>query len=231
MLALCFCVCMSCGCQEVRGESPLGATGRPNAPSAVPRASCRSFSFQFTATLAALQLRAPTVQRSHLLTDLATPEVTRGITPVTAVTGPPVETPAPWEYPTAVWALLPWSGRPVTPHCSMRRPGAGGRSCTSPFEPPVRGQYVHYQADTTCHIALTVTSRLPLPHTQAIRRPLPMSYHRRCEHHMDVIQHIHPSHTRSSSITPHSHSLLTRSRVMPQPKNLRVTVQTRPPQQ
>ena len=29
----------------------------------------------------------------------------------------------------------------MTPHCSMRRPGAGGRSFTSPFEPRVRGQY------------------------------------------------------------------------------------------
>ena len=33
---------------------------------------------------------------------------------MTAVTGPPAETPVPWEYPTGVWALLPWAGRPMT---------------------------------------------------------------------------------------------------------------------
>ena len=108
---------------------------------AVPRTGRQSFPIQFAATPAASQLRAPAVQPSHLPADSATPGVTRGMTPVTAVTGPPVETPVPWEYPTGVWALLPWSGRPMTPHCGMRRPGAGGRSFTSPFEPRVRGQY------------------------------------------------------------------------------------------
>ena len=58
-----------------------------------------------------------------------------------------------------------------------------------------------------------------------------MSCYRRCAQQMDVSKHIHPSHTRSSSITPDSHNLLTRSTVMPQPKNPRVTVQSRPPQQ
>ena len=94
---------------------------------------------------------------------------------MTAVTGPPVETPVPWEYPTGVWALLPWSGRPVTPHCSMWRPGAGGRSITSPVDPVYGGSAAHYQAGTTCHIALAVILRLPLPHTQATRISLPMS--------------------------------------------------------
>ena len=37
--------------------------------------------------------------------------------------------------------------------------------------------------------------------------------------HMDGSKHVHPTHTRSSSITPASHGLLTRSTVMPQPKN------------
>ena len=82
---------------------------------------------------------AAALSRFHA--DSTTLGVTRGITLVTAVTGPPVETPVSWEYPTGVWALLPLSGRPVTPHCSMRQPGAGGRSTTSPIEPRVRGKY------------------------------------------------------------------------------------------
>ena len=57
------------------------------------------------------------------------------------VAGPPLDTPVPWEYPIGVWALLPWSGRPMTPHFSMWRPGAGGRSLTSPDEPCVRRRY------------------------------------------------------------------------------------------
>ena len=64
------------------------------------------------------------VARPHA--DPSTLGVTRGTTFVTAVTRPPVETPVSWEYPTGVWALLPWLGRPMTPHWCMRRPGAGG---------------------------------------------------------------------------------------------------------
>ena len=51
--------------------------------------------------------------------------VSRVTTLVTAITGPPVETQVSWEYPTGVWALLPRSGRPMTPYCCMWRPGAG----------------------------------------------------------------------------------------------------------
>ena len=168
---------------------------------------------------------------SPLLADSATPGVTQGNTPVTAVTGPPAETPVPWEYPTGVWALLPWSGRPMIPHCSMRRPGAGGVASHLHLNLVCGGSTAQYEAGTTCHIALAFTLRLPLPHNQAMRRPLPLSCYRRCAQHMDVSKHIHPSHTRSSIITIDSHSLLTRSTVMPQPKNPRVTIQSRPPQQ
>ena len=57
-------------------------------------------------------------------TDPLTLGVTQVTTLVTAITGPPVETPVSWKYPTGVWALLPWSGRPMTPHCCMWPPGA-----------------------------------------------------------------------------------------------------------
>ena len=97
---------------------------------------------------------------------------------------------------------------------------------------PVYGRTAaHYPAGTTCHIALAVILRLPLPHTQATRISLPMSRYRRLARQRDGAKHAHSSHTGSSSITPDSHRLLTRSPVMPQAKNPRVTVQSRPPQQ
>ena len=96
---------------------------------------------RFPSNLLQRRWRCGSFLPSCVLADSATPGVTQGITLVAAVTGPPVETPVPWEYPTEVLALLPWSGRPMTSHYSMRRPGASGRSFTSPFEPPVRGQY------------------------------------------------------------------------------------------
>ena len=168
---------------------------------------------------------------SCVLADCVTPGVTQGNTPLTAVTGSPVETPVPWEYPTQVGDLSLWSRRPMTmSHCSMPRPGAVGEASHLHFNLVYRGSMAHCQAGTTCHIAFAVTFRLPLPHTQAMRKPLPMSGYHRCAQHMDISKPIHPSHTRSRSITPDSHNLLTRTTVMPQPKNPRVTVQCRPPQ-
>ena len=89
----------------------------------------------------------------------------------------------------------------------------------------------HCQAGTTCHIALAVIRRLPSPHTQAVRTPLPMSHHRRCVQHRDGGKRTHTSHTLSSCITLGSHCFLTTPSVMPQPKNPRVTIQSCPPQQ
>ena len=61
--------------------------------------------------------------------------------PRDCVTGPPLETPVPWEYPTGVWALLPWTRQPMTPHFCMQSPGAGGRSHTSSAELRMRRRY------------------------------------------------------------------------------------------
>ena len=93
------------------------------------------------------------------------------------------------------------------------------------------GSTAHYQAGTTCHIALGVTHRLPLPHTQAGRRSLLKSHHRRCAYQMDNTRFVHHPHIRLHRITPNARSLPTWSPVMPQPKNPRVTVHSRPLQQ
>ena len=53
---------------------------------------------------------------------------------MSAVTGPLLEIPVPWEYPIGVWAFVPWLGRPMTPHFCNRQPGECGRSHTSSFE-------------------------------------------------------------------------------------------------
>ena len=57
-----------------------------------------------------------------------------------AVARSPVQTLVSWEYPEGVWALLPWSGRPMTPHYCNWQPRAGGRSYT-PFQPRMRRWY------------------------------------------------------------------------------------------
>ena len=121
-----------------------------------------------------------------------TPGVSRATTPNTSVAGPPVETPVPWEYPTGVWALLPWSGRPMTPHCCMRRPGAGGlkHPCLTLMH---GGSTAHQQAGTTCHITLAVIRRLPVPHNQAMKALLYRRYPLRCVQRRDGSRCTHNS--------------------------------------
>ena len=89
----------------------------------------------------------------------------------------------------------------------------------------------HHQAGTTCHIALAVIRRLPLPHTQAMRALLLRCYPRRCVQHRDGGKRTHISHTLSSCMTPGPRRAFTISSVMPQPKNPRVAFQSCPPQQ
>ena len=119
---------------------------------------------------------------------------------MTDVTGPPVETQGPCECPTNVWALLPESGRPVTLDFSMRDPGHAGEALRLWLNRVCGGGTSDYQAGMTCHIALTVTQRPPLPHTQAARRPL---LNHRCRiHHTDNTRYVHHVHIRSRRITP-----------------------------
>ena len=93
------------------------------------------------------------------------------------------------------------------------------------------GSTAHDQAGTTCHIALAVIRRLPLPHTQAMRTLLLRCHPLRCVQHRDSGKRTHISHTLSSCITPGPDCAVTISSVMPQPENLRVAFQSCPPQQ
>ena len=90
---------------------------------------------------------------------------------------------------------------------------------------------MHCQASMTCHIALAVTQRPPLLHTQASRRPLLKSHHRFRVHHMDNTRSVHYPGIWSRPITPDGRSLPTRSSVMPEPQNSRVIIQSSPAQQ
>ena len=146
-------------------------------------------------------------------------------------TGPPVETLVPWEYPSGVWTLLPWSGRPMTPHCSMRRPGVGGRSFTPPIEPCVRRQYgsLSGRHDLSRRVGRHTPSAIAAHAGQY--ETSPKSYDRLCAHLTGNVRSIPYPRTRSRSITPDARSLPTRSTVMQQPENPRVTVQSRPPPQ
>ena len=84
---------------------------------------------------------------------------------MTAVAKPPVQSPVPWECPTWVWALLPWLGRPMTPHFCSWRPGAGGRSYTA-FHLSMRGWYRalsdrhNLPRHDGCHITPGVAARI-----------------------------------------------------------------------
>ena len=93
------------------------------------------------------------------------------------------------------------------------------------------GSMAHHQAGTTCHIALAVIRRLPVPHNQAMRALLLRCHPLRCVQHRDGGKRTHISHTLSICITPGPHRAVTISSVMPQPKNPRVALQSRPPQQ
>ena len=93
------------------------------------------------------------------------------------------------------------------------------------------GNTAHHQAGTTCHIALAVIRRLPLPHTQVMRAPLLRCHPRRCVQHRDGAKRTHISHTLSSCITPGPHRAVTISSMMPQPEYQRVAFQSCPPQQ
>ena len=161
-------------------------------------------------------------------TNPCTPGVSRATTPNTAIARPPVETPVPWEYPTGVWALLPWSGRPMTPHCCMRRPR--GRRVKHPCPTLLHGgSTAHHQAGTTCHIALAVIRRLPVTHNQAMRALLLGRHPFCCVQRRDGGRCTHNSHTLSICITPGPNHAVTISYVMPQPEYPRVTLQSRPP--
>ena len=94
-----------------------------------------------------------------------------------------------------------------------------------------RGSTAHHQAGTTCHIALAVIRRLPLPHTQAMRALLLRYLPRRCVQHRDCGKRTHIYHTLSSCITPGAHHAVAISSVMPQLKNRRVAFQSCQPQQ
>ena len=93
------------------------------------------------------------------------------------------------------------------------------------------GSTAHYQASTTCHIALAIVRPLPSPHTQAMRTLLPRCHPRRCVQHRDGGKRTYISQTLSSCITPGPHRACTMYSVMPQPKNPRVAFQSCPPQQ
>ena len=93
------------------------------------------------------------------------------------------------------------------------------------------GCTAHHQAGTTCHIALAVIRRLPLPHNQAMRALLLRCHPRRCVQHWDGGKRTHIFHTLSSCVTPGPHRAVTISSARPQPKNPRVSFQSCPPQQ
>ena len=61
---------------------------------------------------------------------------------------------------------------------------------------------MHYQGGTTCHVAMAVISRPPLPNTQAGRRPL-LIYHLRLRvHHMESTWQVPLRRTWPRTITP-----------------------------
>ena len=68
------------------------------------------------------------------------------------------------------------------------------------------GDTMHYQAGTTCHIALGVMSRPPLPHTQAGRRPLLKCHHHFRVHQMGNTRPVHHLRTWPGSTTPDTSS-------------------------
>ena len=118
----------------------------------------------------------------------------------------------------------------TTHDTSLLYAAARGKRVKHPC-PTHGGSTAHHQAGTTCHIALAVIRRLPVPHTQA-KRALPLMCHPlRCVQHRDGGKRTHISHTLSSCITAGPHRTVTTSSVMPQPKNPRVTPQSCPPQQ
>ena len=59
---------------------------------------------------------------------------------MTAVARSLIQTTLPWEYLTRAWALLPWSGQPMTPHYCNWQPRVGGRSYI-PFKRYMRRQH------------------------------------------------------------------------------------------
>ena len=93
------------------------------------------------------------------------------------------------------------------------------------------GSTAYHQAGTTCHIALAVIRRLPVPQNQAMRALLLRCHPLRCVQHRDGGRRTHISHTLSIYITPGPHRAVTISSVMPQPMYPRVALQGRPPQQ
>ena len=91
------------------------------------------------------------------------------------------------------------------------------------------GRTAHHQAGTTCHIALAVILRLPVPHNQAMRALLLTRHPLRRVQRGDGGRCTHISHTLSICITPGPHHVITMFSVMPQPEYPRVTLQSRPP--
>ena len=112
-------------------DQPLGLMGSSKAPRAAPVTACWQFLSQPTSTRTPLQPQGLSVLLSHPPADLdcagagepsllSNPRVTRGTTPVTAVSGPQVDTSVLWEHGIRVWALLPWLERPMTPQFIMQ---------------------------------------------------------------------------------------------------------------
>ena len=93
------------------------------------------------------------------------------------------------------------------------------------------GSTAHHQAGTTCHIALVIIRRLPVPHNQAMRALLLRRYPLRCVQRSDGGRCTHISYTLSICITPGPHHAVTNSSVMPQPEYPRVALQSRPTEQ
>ena len=109
-----------------------------------------------------------------------TPGVSRATTPNTAVARPPVETPVPWEYiPYRGLGLITLVG--TTHDTSLLYAATRGRRVKHPCPTLMHGgSTAHHQAGTTCHIALAVIRRLPIPHNQAVRAVLLRRYPLRC---------------------------------------------------
>ena len=68
----------------------------------------------------------------------------------------------------------------MTPHYSMPPPGAGKRIFTFPIKLRVRRQYGSLSGRHDLSLRVGPHTLCAVPHTLASRRPLPMSYYRRC---------------------------------------------------
>ena len=78
-----------------------------------------------------------------------------------------------------------------------------GRRVKHPFLTLMHGgSTTHHQAGMTCHIALAVMSRLPVPHNQAMKALLLWRYCLRCVQRRDGSRCTHNSQTQQSASRP-----------------------------